>query len=174
MLRLEQNKGQKSFSLLFSAAQSEFSLNQSGKHNLSLCQGLSRLLLSSVESVMTVKRSSPGKGSMLYHAIFGSAFKTSAVTPSFLSAAFSACTAECPGTTGMKAARCAVGGRRSVVGHAGSNKLSQVWLKMVKLLLYRVNTEAALNAMTGVCCIFFLSLRTQHVNSFGLGGFAFL
>lgn len=123
---------------------------------------------------MTVKRSSPGKGSMLYHAIFGSAFKTSAVTPSFLSAAFSACTAECPGTTGMKAARYAVGGRRSVVGHVGSNKLSQVWLKMVKLLLYRVNTEAALNAMTGVCCIFFLSLRTQYVNSFDLGGFTFL
>lgn len=104
MLRLEQNKGQKSFSLLFSAAQSELSLNQSGKHNLSLCQGLGLLLLSSVESVMTVKRGSPGKGSMLYHAIFGSAFKTSAVNPGFLNAAFSACTAECPGTAGMKAA----------------------------------------------------------------------
>lgn len=50
-----------------------------------------------------VKRSSPGKGSMLCHAIFGSAFKTSAVNPGFLNAAFSACTAECPGTAEVKA-----------------------------------------------------------------------
>lgn len=67
-----------------------------------------------------------------------------------------------------------MGGRRSAVGHAGSNKLSQVWQKMVKLLLCRVNAEAVLDTMTGVYCMFFLSLRTQHVNSFHLGGFAFL
>lgn len=120
-----------------------------------------------------VKRSSPGSGSMLYHAIFGSAFKTSAVNSGFLNAAFSACTAECPGTAGVKAAWCAVGGRQCW-RHAGSNKLSQVWLKMVKWLLCAENTEAALNTMTGVYCISFLSLRNQNVNSFGLGGFAVL
>lgn len=106
-------------------------------------------------------KSSPGKGSMLYHAIFGSAFKTSAVYPGFLNAAFSACTDECPGTAEVEAAWCAVGGRQCW-RHAGSNKLSQVWLKMAKLLLCMVNTEAALNAKTGVCRI--LSLRTQHIN----------
>lgn len=63
-----------------------------------------------------VKRSSPGNGSMLYHAIFGSAFKTSAVHPGFLNAAFSACAAECPGTAGVKAVFCAVGGRQSAGG----------------------------------------------------------
>lgn len=63
-----------------------------------------------------VKRSSPGNGSMLFHAIFGSAFKTSAVHPGFLNAAFSACAAECPGTAGVKAVCCAVGGRQSAGG----------------------------------------------------------
>lgn len=69
-----------------------------------------------MESVRKVKRSSPGKGSMLYHAVFGSAFETSAVNLGFLNAAFRACTAECPGTAGVKAAWCAVGGRHSVGG----------------------------------------------------------
>lgn len=66
------------------------------------------------------------------------------------------------------------GGKAQCWRHSGSNKLSQVWLKMVKLFLCTENTEVALNTMTGVCCMFFLSLRTQHVNSFGLGGFIFL
>lgn len=65
---------------------------------------------------MALKRSSPGKGGMLHHAIFGSPSKTSAVNPRFLNAAFSACTAEWPGTAGMKAAGCAVGGRLSAIG----------------------------------------------------------
>lgn len=102
-----------------------------------------------------VKTSSPGKGSMLYHAGFGSAFKTSAVIPGFLKAAFSACTAECPGTAGVKAACCAVGGRQCW-RPAGSNKLSQVWLKVVKLLLCMVDTEAALNTVTGGVCFSYL------------------
>lgn len=59
---------------------------------------------------MTVRRSSPGKGGTVHRAIFGSPSKTSAVNPSFLNAAFSACTAECPGTAGVKAAWCAAGG----------------------------------------------------------------
>lgn len=61
-------------------------------------------------------KSSPGKGGTLHHAIFGSPSKTSVANPSFLSAAFSARTAECPGTVGMKAAWCAVGGRLSAIG----------------------------------------------------------
>lgn len=66
------------------------------------------------------------------------------------------------------------GGKAECWRHAGSNKLSQVWLKMVKWLLCAENTEAALNTMTDVYCMSFLSLRNQNVNSFGLGGFAVL
>lgn len=85
-----------------------------GQENItSVCvKVLASILFSSAESVMTVKRSSPGKGGTLQHAIFGSPSKTSAVNPSFLNAAFSARTAEWPGTAGMKAA----GGRLSATG----------------------------------------------------------
>lgn len=65
---------------------------------------------------MTLRISSPGKGGVLHHTIFGSPCKTSAVNPGFLNAAFSACTAECPGTAGMKAAWCAARGRLSSIG----------------------------------------------------------
>lgn len=67
-------------------------------------------ILLSAGSVRTAKRSSPGKGGMLRHAIFGSNSKTSAVSPSLLNAAFSACAAECPGTAGVEAAWRAAGG----------------------------------------------------------------
>lgn len=77
---------------------------------------LALILLSSAEGMMTLRISSPGKGGTFHHTIFGSSSKTSAVNPGFLNAAFSACTAECPGTAGMKAAWCAAGGRLSSIG----------------------------------------------------------
>lgn len=80
---------------------------------------------------MTLKRISPGKGGTLHQAIFGSPSKTSAVNPSFLNAAFSACTAECPGTAGMKAAWCAAGGRLRTTG-TQDRICCQFWLKLAK------------------------------------------
>lgn len=97
---LESSDGGKA--VLLCAAQSEVSLNQSGTHNLCLCQGLGPH-----PPLKRRKRDdSEAKFSWQWcnapSSIFGSPSKT-AVNPSFLNAAFRACTAECPGTAGAKA-----------------------------------------------------------------------
>lgn len=129
-------------------------------------------LLSSAGSVRTVKRSSPGKGGMLCHAIFGWSSKTSAVSPSLLNAAFSACAAESPGTAGVEAARRAAGGGW-VLEACRVRLVKSALAAACKIVAVEGEWEAAASSSRAGTVVtgFSYALRSSHVNSWG--GFVF-